>query len=108
MVIKPIWSYDIQLWARSNQHNIKIIQTFQNKVHRTIVNAPWYCRNADLHRDLGIPYVSEVIKKYAIAHATRLSQHVNNEVSGLATLENHTRRLRRLIPSDLVKVTRNS
>ena len=108
MVIKPIWSYGIQLWACSNQHNIKIIQTFQNKVLRTIVNAPWYCRNADLHRDLGIPYVSEVIQKYAIAHATRLSQHVNNEVSGLATLENHTRRLRRLIPSDLVKVIRHS
>ena len=95
MVIKPSRSYGIQLSACTSQSNIKSIQTFQNKVLRTIVNARWYCRNADLHRDLGIPYVFEVIQNYANAHAIRLSQHVNIEVAGLATLENHNRRLRR-------------
>ena len=56
----------------------------------------------------GIAYVSEVIQKYANAHAIRHSQHANDEVSGLATLENHKSRLRRLISSDLVNVIRHS
>ena len=72
------------------------LKFFQNKVLPTIVNASWYCLNTDLHHELGIPYVSEVVQKYANAHAIRLSRHINNEVSGLATLENHNSRLRRV------------
>ena len=58
--------------------------------------------------EMTISDVAEVIQKYANAHAIRLIQHVNNEVSRLVTLENHNRRLRRLIPSDLVNVIRHS
>lgn len=37
-----------------------MIATFQN-----IVDAFWYIRNADLHRDLNIPIVKEKIKRMA-------------------------------------------
>lgn len=39
-VLKPVWTYGIQLWGCTKATNIKIIQTFQNKVLRGIVNAP--------------------------------------------------------------------
>jgi hypothetical protein len=51
-ILKPVWTYGIQLWGCTKPSNIAIIQRFQNKVLRAIVNAPWYVRNADLHRDL--------------------------------------------------------
>ena len=75
-ILKPVWLYGIQLWGCANDSNIKIIQTFQNKVLRSIVNAPWYVRNSDLHRDLHIPTVKEEIKKFAGKHEARLHLHV--------------------------------
>lgn len=51
-IIKLIWMYGIQLWGCTKKTNVNIIQTFQNKVLRCIVRAPWYIRNDDLHRDL--------------------------------------------------------
>jgi hypothetical protein len=62
-ILKLIWTYGIQLWGCTKQINIKIIQCFQNKVFRNIVDAPWYMRNSDLHRDLEIDTVGREIKK---------------------------------------------
>jgi hypothetical protein len=53
-VIRPVWSYGIQLWGCASDSNIQVIQRYGNKVLKCIVNAPWYVRNIDLHRDLGI------------------------------------------------------
>ena len=44
-VLKPVWTYGIQLWGCTKPSNVNIIQRFQNKVLREIVNAPWYLRN---------------------------------------------------------------
>jgi len=40
-----------QLWGTVCNSNIEILQRFQNKYLRIIVNAPWYS-NDTLHRDL--------------------------------------------------------
>jgi hypothetical protein len=60
-VIRPVWSYGIQLWGCASESNIQLIQRYQNKVLKCIVNAPWYVRNSDLHRDLGIETVTDII-----------------------------------------------
>lgn len=101
-VLVPIWSYGIQLWGCSHKSNIKIIQTFQNKVLRRMVNAPWYIRNSDLHRDLGIDTVDEIITKYAIAHHTKLQSHKNEEAARLFYDSITERRLLRTKPIDLL------
>lgn len=101
-ILKPIWLYGIQLWGCTKDSNIKIIQTFQNKVLRNMVNAPWYVRNNDLHRDLAIPTVKEEIKKYAGRHEARLHQHVNAEALQLLDNQHLVRRLKRMKPLDLV------
>jgi len=41
-ILKPIWAYDIQLRDTASNSNIKILQRFQNKSLRIIVDAPWY------------------------------------------------------------------
>jgi hypothetical protein len=57
-VIHPVWNYGIQLWGCTSDSNIQVIQCSQNKALKFIVNAPWYVRNSDLHRDLGIKTVT--------------------------------------------------
>jgi hypothetical protein len=39
-VIHPVWSYDVQFWGCASESNIQVIQRYQNKVLKCIVNAP--------------------------------------------------------------------
>lgn len=100
-ILKPIWSYGIQLWGCTKKTNLNIIQTFQNKVLRNIVNAPWYIRNKDLHRDLQIKLVSDEVKKFAVKHNQRLQVHQNQEIEPVLDVTNNIRRLKRTKPHEL-------
>jgi hypothetical protein len=66
--LRPLWQYGAQLWGCSKPSNTNIIQKCQNKVLRGIVDAPWYVRNSDLHRDLNIESLIDIIKKIAQNH----------------------------------------
>jgi len=55
-VIKPIWSYGIELWDCASKSNIVIMQRSQSKILRAISNAPRYVTNHTLHTDFNIPY----------------------------------------------------
>jgi hypothetical protein len=68
------------------------------KLLKCIVYAPWYVRNSDLHRDLGIEPVTDVIAKFAKSHEKRLQDHINIEASRLLNVNNITRRLKRKKP----------
>jgi uncharacterized protein YeeX (DUF496 family) len=94
-VIRPVWSYIIELWGCASESNIQVIQRYQNKVLKCIVNAHWYVRNSDLHRDLGIETVTDIIVKFAKSHEKRLQDHINIEASRLLNVKNITRRLKR-------------
>jgi hypothetical protein len=101
-VIRPVWSYGIQLWGCDGDSNIQVIQHYQNKVLKCIVNAPWYVRNTD-HRDLGIETVTDIIAKFAKSHEKRFQEHINIEASKLLNVNSITRRLKRKKPFELVK-----
>jgi hypothetical protein len=66
-----------------------VIQRYQNKVLKCIVNAHWYFRNSDLHRDLGIETVTDMIAKFAKSHEKRLQDHINIEPSRLQRKQYH-------------------
>jgi hypothetical protein len=51
-ILKPIWTYGIQLWGTTSNSNIEILERFQSKVLRLIVNAPWYVPNSVIRKDL--------------------------------------------------------
>jgi hypothetical protein len=101
-VIYPVRSYGIQLWGCANESNIQVIQRYQNKVLKCIVNAPWYIRNSDLHRDLGVETVTGIIAKFAKSHGKRRQDHINIKASRLLNVNNITRRLKRKKPFELV------
>jgi hypothetical protein len=61
-VLKPVWTYGIQLWGCTIQSNRNIIQRFQNRVLRGIVDVPWYIRNDNLHTDLAIASSNSMLK----------------------------------------------
>jgi hypothetical protein len=42
VILKPIWTYGIQLWGTTSNSNNEIFERFQSKVLRLIVDAPWY------------------------------------------------------------------
>jgi hypothetical protein len=67
-----------------------------------MVNAPWYIRNSDLHRDLQVDVVSCEIQRFAQKHEGRLHHHENSE--GIQLLDNMgiVRRLQRKKPFELV------
>lgn len=98
-VIKPIWTYGIELWGCTSKSNIAIIQRSQSKTLRMIANAPWYVSNQTLHEDLQIPYVKEVIKEKSEKHHTKLEMHTNALLQPL--VQPQYRRLKRTWPADL-------
>ena len=100
-ILKPIWTYGIQLWGCAKKTTTQMIQRFQNKVLRGIVNAPWYIRNDNLHRDLQMEYVSEEIKNYANKHIQRIYQHQNADIRRMFDTNNVVRRLQRQKPLEL-------
>jgi hypothetical protein len=93
---------DIQLWGCTKPSNVDIIQQFHNKVLRNIVDAPWFVRNSDLHRDLEVDVVGREIPRFVQKHEERLHQHENVEAIQLLDNRGIVRRLHREKPYDLV------
>jgi hypothetical protein len=102
-IIKPVWTYGIELWGCSKPSNTKILQTFKSKTLRKLDNAPWYISNLTLHNDLRIPYVTEVIRTYAKKHKNRTAQNDNQLIRDLFTQPEIGRRLNRMWPEDLIR-----
>jgi hypothetical protein len=41
LILKPIWTYGIQLLGTASTSNIEILERFQSKALRMIIDAPW-------------------------------------------------------------------
>jgi hypothetical protein len=65
--------------------------------------APWYVRNADLHRDLRIEMFTAEVRRFARKHEERLLHHDNVEAVQLLDNSELIRRLRRTKPFELVQ-----
>ena len=82
---------------------INKIETMQAKILRTIVNVPWYVRNDDIRRDLGIPMVKEEICRYSEKYKSRIATQLNRLAAETYKTTNMDRRLKRKHPADLIK-----
>lgn len=96
----PVWTYGIELWGCSSKSNVNIIQRFQSKTLRLLVNAPWYVSDHTLHNDLNIPLVEEERRRRAEKHFVRLQNH-HNELASNLTQAINPGRLKRIWPNDL-------
>jgi len=79
---------------------IEILQRFQNKVLRSIVNAPWYVSSTILHTDLQIPTVKTEITNFSTKYREQLITHPNELIPALLD-EEEPRRLKRFKPIEL-------
>lgn len=100
-ILKPVWTYGIQLWGTAANSNIEILQRFQSKMLRIIIDAPWFMTNEAIHNDLRIPTVKEEIQDYSRRYQQKIEAHPNALVGHLMELR-QGRRLKMKISSDLV------
>ena len=77
-ILKPIWTYGIQLWGSAAKSNIAIIQGFQNKVIRAILDAHRSTSNSAIQKDTPIPTVAEEIRQYSHKYLNKLIDHSND------------------------------
>ncbi|VVC41248.1 Reverse transcriptase domain [Cinara cedri] len=120
-LLKPIWTYGVQLWGSAKKTNVNKIQTFQNitlrKIAnappytfqnitlRKIANAPPYVSNLILHNDLHMKTIEEESVIYYKRFFSRLANHTNPLIRNLNTLtlpEAPRRRLKRRWCRDLL------
>jgi hypothetical protein len=88
---RPIWTNGIQLWGTTSNSNIEILERFQSKVLRLIVDAPWYVSNPVIRKDLQIPTVKEEISRFSSYYAVRLRAHTNELIATLTEQPIHKR-----------------
>jgi hypothetical protein len=84
-MLKQIWTYGIQLWGTASTSNIEILERFQSKALRMIVDAPWYAPN------LQIPTVKEEIRRYSSQYSARLRAHPKGLIVNLKELPDNRR-----------------
>jgi hypothetical protein len=101
VILKPIWTYGIQLWGTTSNSNIEILERFQSKVLRLTVDAPWYVSNSVIRNGLQIPTVKEEISRFSSHYNVRINVHPNELIASL-TEPTIQRRLRRYWPHDLL------
>jgi len=94
-VLKPVWTYGIELWGCATRSNIAVIQRYQSKLLSSITNAPWYVSNQTLHSDLRIPLVRTVFRERTATHHTTLDSHPNPLIEPLVHPPNNRRLKRR-------------
>jgi len=84
-ILKPIWTYGVQLWSTAANSNIKIIQRFRNKY---------------LGTSMMLYITISTHEKLSQRYADRLEEHPNILAIDLMS-DAETRRLKRKPPQDL-------
>ncbi|VVC34843.1 Endonuclease/exonuclease/phosphatase,Reverse transcriptase domain [Cinara cedri] len=85
LLLKPIWTYGIQLWGAAKKSNLNKIQIFQSKCLRQITKAPYFVSNHTLHKDLAIPTVQNVAKTFYKRTHSKFHSHRNPLITELST-----------------------
>ena len=94
-ILKPVWTYGIQLWGNASNSNIEIIQRYQSKALRMITDAPWFMTNDNIHKDLSITKVKTEISRFSTKYLERLSNHSNALAISLLDDHEEIKRLKR-------------
>jgi len=102
VILKPVWTYGIQVWGTASDSNLEILERSQSKALRIITDAPWYVPNTIIKRDLQIPAVKQKARTLSANYRKRLDNQPNNLANKLLKEQVGTRRLKRLYPTDLV------
>lgn len=75
--IRPVLLYAAPVFAHAAPRIMQKIQIIQNLFLRRATNAHWCVRNADLHRDLELPTIQQVIRDFSERFFKSLEEHPN-------------------------------
>jgi hypothetical protein len=104
-IIRPAWTYGIQLWGSAKPSNTNTLQAFQSICLRLITSSPWYFTNNNLHKDLKIPTLNQLAKAHYSKFHSNLNSHSNPLIKQLSSTSlpgNVRRRLKRQWPRALL------
>jgi hypothetical protein len=93
-ILKPIWTYGVQLWGSASNSNIEILERFQSKGIRIIKDTPWYVPNAVMKRDLQVLSVGQEVPDYSVTYRQRLDDRPSSLAKSLFQRKNHSLRLK--------------
>lgn len=99
-LLRSLVTFACPIWSATSATNIKKIQTFQNKILRMAVNAPWFVRNQQIHDELGIDTIEQFIKKSTKKFLNNMKECSSVQYHQLGRRNIH-RRLKRRLPQDL-------
>jgi len=89
-LVKPTWTYGLQLWGNAKKSNLNKIQITQNKIIRSITSAPHYVSNFSIHSGLKIKTIHEEAKSFYKRFFHKMPSHPNPLIPGLTRfLETH-------------------
>jgi hypothetical protein len=100
-ILKPNWSYGIQLWRSASNSTIDILERFWSKVLWIITDALWYVPNVVITCNLQVPTVRQAVRTYSVTYRQRLTDRPNRLASSLLQGPRYTRRLKCYYPEDL-------
>lgn len=63
-IIRPVWTYGIQLWGSARASNTKTLQALQFIWLQLITSSSWYFTNNNLHKDLKMSTLNQLAKLY--------------------------------------------
>jgi hypothetical protein len=102
LILKPIWTYRIQLWGSASNSHLDILERFQSKALRMLINAPWFVPNATIRKDLSVTIVRQEVRKHCVTYRQRLTVHSNHLATTLPQGLTCNRILKRRYPEDLI------
>jgi len=106
-ILKPIWTYGIQLWGTASNSIIDILERFQSKFLPINTDALWLCAqcgyvpNAVIKYDLQVPSVRQEVRTYSVTYHARLEGHPNDLAISLLQQSPHNHGLKRYYSADL-------
>ncbi|KAJ4436653.1 hypothetical protein ANN_16784 [Periplaneta americana] len=76
-IVRPVWQCGCSIWGSASASQIRRIQVMQNRYLGLMSGAPWYISNKNLHDDLCIPEVMEVLRQSYIRLYNSFLNHIN-------------------------------
>ena len=67
-LLRPILTYACPVWFSVSSTTRHKLESFQNKVLRLAVNAPWFVRNSQLSREMGVDTLEDHLKGLTTKH----------------------------------------
>lgn len=95
VVLKPIWTYGLQLWGTASRCNIMALQRAQNIILKAISGAPWFIRNDEVHSHLQVRTIAQELETVKNKYSRRLAEHPNALAVALLDTSNAIHRLKR-------------